>query len=497
MVLGIDLGTTYSVGAYIDENHVPQVIVNSEGNTMTPSVVLLDSDNEIVVGDVAKDSIIIRPEDVISVVKNDMGKKIVVKEVGGKKYTPEMISSFIIRKIVQDAEKYTGEKIKDVVITVPAYFNDAKRKATEDAATIAGVNLIGMINEPTAAARYYVNKSNIQNERIMVYDLGGGTFDVTILDVKNSKEIEVMKTNGLSNAGGRFFDQEIVDYVREYMEDKHDIDLEDDEYLDELQELYIKAEKAKMQLSNKMSVDIILKIGKIRESITITRKQFEDMITKTYEKTERKIKEVMEEAKLTTSQIDKILLVGGSSRIPYIAEQLTRFMGKEPSREMNLDESVAIGAALYGTDDIKNDSQIQFTDVCSHSIGVVVINDLGMEENEKIILRNSRLPVEKQERFRTAVANQKKIDLTVTEGEFKELTDVNIIGNFEIELPPGVPKDSRIIVTISLDERQLIHIHVSLPDVGIEQEYHMKRIANMDEETIKNVTGMLRDVKVS
>lgn len=497
MTLGIDLGTTYSVGAYIDRDDMPQVILNSEGNTMTPSVVLLDSEDEIVVGDVAKDSIIIRPEDVISVVKNDMGKKIVVREVGNKQYTPEMISSFIIRKVVQDAEDCIGEKITDVVITVPAYFKDSQRKATEDAAIIAGVNLKGMINEPTAAALYYVNRNSIENEKIMVYDLGGGTFDVTILDVKSSREIEVMSTGGLSNAGGRFFDQAIVDYVRDYMEDNHDIDLEDDEYIDDLQELYIKAEKAKMQLSNKTSTVITLKIGKIRESITITREQFEQMVNATYEKTERKIKEAIGAAGLTIPQIDKILLVGGSSRIPYIAERLTRFMGKEPSKEMNPDEAVAIGAALYAKTNVKSEEQTQFTDVCSHSIGVVVINDMGMEENERIILRNSKLPIEKQERFRTIVANQKKIDLTVTEGEFRELTDVTIIGNFEIELPPGVPKDSRIVLKISLDERQLIHIHVSLPDVGVEQEYHMKRIANMDEEAVKHVTGMLRDVKVS
>lgn len=497
MTLGIDLGTTYSVGAYVDDENTPQVIINSEGNTMTPSVVLLDTDDEIVVGDVAKDNVIIRPSDVISVIKNDMGKKIVVKEVGDKKYTPEMISSFIIRKIVQDAEQAIGEKVTNVVITVPAYFKDSQRKATEDAATIAGVPLGGMINEPTAAALCYVNKNQIENERIMIYDLGGGTFDVTILNVKTSDDIEVMSTGGLSNAGGRFFDQAIVDYVRDYMEEKHDIDLEDDEYLDDLQELYLKAEKAKMQLSNKNTASITLKVGKIRESIEITRDMLNQMINNTYEKTERKMKEAIAAAGLQISEIDKVLLVGGSSRIPYIAERVQQFIGKEPSKEINPDEAVAIGAALYAKTNIKNEKPTQFTDVCSHSIGVVVINDKGQEENEKIILRNSKLPIEKQERFRTVVANQKKIDLSVTEGEFKELTDVTIIGNFEIELPAGVPQNALIVLTISLDIRQLIHIHISLPDVGFEQEYRMRRIANMDEEAVLHVTGMLRDVKVS
>lgn len=497
MVLGIDLGTTYSVGAYVDEDGNPHIIPNSEGNNMTPSVVLFDSADAIVVGDVAKDSVIIRPDDVVSVIKNDMGKKDATREFSGKQYTPEMISSFIIRKIVQDAESATGETVSEVVITVPAYFKDAQRKATEDAAVIAGVPFAGMINEPTAAALCYINKYKVENEKILVYDLGGGTFDVTILDVKNSNDIEVISTGGLSNAGGRFFDQTIVDYVRDYMEEEHDIDLEDDEYLDELQELYIKAEKAKMQLSSKISTYIPLKIGKIRENIEITRELFESMIENVYAKTERKMKEALTAAKLQPGQIDKVLLVGGSSRIPYIGERVQQFMGKEPSKEINPDEAVAIGAALYAKTNIKNDSPTQFTDVCSHSIGVVVINDMGQEENERIILRNSKLPIENQQRFRTVVANQKKIALTVTEGEFKELTDVNIIGSYEIDLPAGTPENALIIIKVSLDIKQLIHIHIALPDANFEQEYRMKRIANMDEETVRNVTGMLRDIKVS
>lgn len=497
MTLGIDLGTTYSVGAYIDREGIPQVILNSEGNTMTPSVVLLDSEEQIIVGEVAKDNAIIRPEDVISVIKNDMGKRIVVKEKDGKEYTPEMISSFIIRKIVQDAEAVTGKTVTNVVITVPAYFKDSQRKATEDAAVIAGVPLGGMINEPTAAALCYVHKHDIEDEHILVYDLGGGTFDVTILYVKNKNEIKVKSTGGLSNAGGRFFDQAIVDYVREYMEEKHGIDLEEDEYLDDLQELYLKAEKAKMQLSNRNAVTIPLKIDGIKEIIEITREQFQKMIVKTYEKTERKMKEAITAAGIQVQNIDKVLLVGGSSRIPYVGERVGKFIGKEPSKEINPDEAVAIGAALYAQTSVSHDNETQFTDVCSHSIGVVVLNDMGKEENERIILRNSSLPIQKEERFRTAARNQRKIELSVTEGEFKELSDVTIIGNFTIDLPPDVPENTLILLTISLDIRQLIHIHIALPEVGFEQEYRMKRIANMDEETIQNVTGILRDMKIS
>ena len=496
MVIGIDLGTTYSVGAYVDEFGMPQIINNSEGSTITPSVVLFDTDQNIIVGDVAKDNAVIRPQDVVSVVKNYMGKKIILKEVGEQKYSPEMISSFILRKIVKDSEKLLGNDISGVVITVPAYFTDAQRKATEDSAVMAGIPLIGMINEPTSAALCYVNKNNIKNETLLIYDLGGGTFDVTILGVKDSNQIEVLSTGGLSNAGGRFFDQYIVDYVREYMDEKYSIDLEDEEYIDELQELYLKAENTKIQLSSRTSVSIVLKVGKIKEKIEITREIFEGMIKKVYTRTESKMKDALKVAKLEPNQIDKILLVGGSSRIPYIVKNLHDFIGKEPSQEVNPDEAVAIGAALFGNLIVKKDDRLTFTDVCSHSIGVVVINTDGMEENEVIIPRNSKIPVEKEQRFRTIVNNQKMICLSITEGEYRELTDVTIIGNFDITLPPNLNQNTLILLKISLDKYQLIHITVALPDVGFEQEYHMKRIANMDEESIMNMTGILRDYKV-
>jgi molecular chaperone DnaK len=497
MILGIDLGTTYSVGAYVDEAGIPQIINNAEGSTLTPSVVLFDDADSIVVGEVAKDSAVIRSRNVVSQAKACMGKKKVLKEFNGQQYTPEMISSFIIRKVVQDATAALGTEIDSAVITVPAYFTDAQRQATEDAAVMAGVHLAGMINEPTAAALCYVKKHNVQNENILIYDLGGGTFDVTILHVADSSNIEVLSTGGLSNAGGHFFDQYIVDYVRDYMKEKHDIDLEEEEYVDELQELYIKAENAKIQLSNKTAVTIVLKIGKIKEQIKITREQFEGMIKKMYGRTENKMKDALKGAGLQPDAIDKVLLVGGSSRIPYIVQRMKAFIGKEPSKEVNPDEAVAIGAALYANMNVKNDKERQFIDVCSHSIGVVVIDDLGQEENQVIIPRNSKLPVENEQRFRTVEKDQKMVCLTVTEGEYKELTDVTVIGEFDINLPAGLPEKSLILLKISLDRHQLIHIRFALPDIDFEQEYHMKRIANMDEDDIRNVTGMLRDYKVN
>lgn len=496
MILGIDLGTTFSAGAYMDDKGEPQITTNNEGGKLTPSVVFFDPDsnNEVIVGKAAKDNAILYPKNVVIDVKNYMGKNKIMKEYNGKKYNPEMISSFIIRKVVRDAEEYIGQKIDGVVITVPAYFSDAGRKATEDAATIAGYPLLGMINEPTAAALCYQKKQKITNENIMIYDLGGGTFDVTIFHIDNSEHIEVLSTGGLSNAGGRFFDQCIIDHVRRTIENKHDVDIEDEEYIEVLQDLYKDAEEAKIELSSRKTTNIIVKAGKIREKVTISREQFEEMISKIYRRTELKMEEALKSAGLEKKDIDKVLLVGGSSRIPYIAENVERFIGKEPSKDINPDEAVAMGAAIYSQ--LSGNKKARFVDVCSHSIGVVVTKG-NEEENNIIIPRNSKVPVEIEQRFRTMVDNQKLIELTITEGEYREVTDVTIIGKFEIGLPDNTPANSPLLLRIGLDEHQLIHVHVALPDMGFEEEYHMKRIANMDEDAIKNATGMVRDYTVS
>ena len=496
MILGIDLGTTFSAGAYMDDKGEPQIAGNSEGGRLTPSVVFFDPDsnNEVIVGKAAKDNAILYPGNVVIDVKNYMGKNKTMKEYNGKKYTPEMISSFIIRKVVQDAEEYLGKSVDGVVITVPAYFSDARRKATEDAATIAGYPLLGMINEPTAAALCYQKKQKITNENIMIYDLGGGTFDVTILHIDGSEQIEVLSTDGLSNAGGRFFDQCIIDYVRDTIESKYDVDIEDEEYVDVLQDLFKGAEEAKIELSSRKTTNIIVKAGKIREKVEISREQFEKMIAKIYRRTELKMEEALKSAGLQKKDIDKVLLVGGSSRIPYIEENVKNFIGKEPSKDINPNEAVALGAAIYSQ--LCKNKAARFVDVCSHSIGVVVMKG-NAEENNIIIPKNSKVPVEIEQRFRTMVDNQKQIELTVTEGEYLEVTDVTVIGKYEIDLPHNTPVKSLVLIKIGLDEHQLIHIHIALPDMGFEEEYHMKRIANMDEEAIRDVTGILRDYTVS
>ncbi len=493
MILGIDLGTTYSVGAYLSKDGDVHVIDNAEGSELTPSVVFVEDKAHTIVGETARDNALLEPAKVISVIKNEMGKRTVVLEQDGIEYTPEIISSFILKKIAHDAQTSTGEKVEGMVITVPAYFKDSQRKATEDAATISGYPLLGMINEPTAAALCYIRQNNVKDEKLLVYDLGGGTFDVTILGVRDEDNIEVISTDGLSHAGGSFFDKDIVDFVRKKVREEQGIDLYDDAYTHDLQDLFIRAEKVKKELSLRQSANIVFRVGITPVNITITREDLNDIVKNTCDKTKRKITQALDNAHLSKADIDRVILIGGSSRIPYIRDEISEFMGKEIQRDVNPDEAVAIGAAIYA--DILSKGKINFTDVNSHSIGLVVINSAGKEENERIILRNTHLPTEKTRRFKTVSENQKSIILSVTEGEYRELTDVTIIGDFEIDLPVQVPKGSAVEITISLDVYQLIHLNVSLPDYHVSEEYHMKRVANMDDEEIAKVKKALADAK--
>lgn len=497
MVLGIDLGTTFSAGAFVDENGEPQIAINGESQRLTPSVVFFDQDGKIIVGEVAKDNAILFPEDVVAKVKTDMGKRKVFKCIDGVNYTPEVISSLIIKKIVQDASAYIGQAIDDVVITVPAYFSDAQRKATEDAARLAGVNLLTMIDEPTAAAFYFAYKNKMDNANVLVYDLGGGTFDATLLKIEGDM-IHVKNKAGLSKAGGTMFDQYIVDHVCEYFKEKHGIDLEDDEYREEYQELFLKAEKCKIHLSMRETADINMKVSGIKEKIEISRELFEAKIVGTYNKTESKVKETIRNAGLTTGQIDKVLLVGGSSKIPYVSECLTELFGKAPSKEINADEAVTLGAALYASMYRKNIEQgkVSFTDICSHSIGILVYVDDMHQENQIIIPRMTSIPCEKEQVFYTKIMNQRQVSLCITEGEYKEVEYVSQIGEYLIDLPMGLPINTEVKIKISLDERQLIHLHIDIPAANLQKEYNMKRNSNMDEKDIEKLRGLMLQKKV-
>ncbi|MDF2542229.1 MAG: hypothetical protein K0S47_1947 [Herbinix sp.] len=492
MVLGIDLGTTFSAGAFIDENGEPQIIINSESQRLTPSVVFFDEGGQIIVGEIAKENEVMYAEDVVAKVKVDMGKRKVIKTIDQIEYTPEVISSLIIKKVVQDASANLGDVIQDVIVTVPAYFMDSQRKATEDAVRLAGVNLLTIIDEPTAAAIYYTYKNKLDKAKILVYDFGGGTFDATLMEIENDK-IRIIEKDGLSKAGGTMFDQFLVDYVCQYFEDQHGIDLEEEEYRAEYNELFHKAESCKKQLTVREKASINMKIDGVKEQLEITREFFEAKIEATYNKTENIIKKILRNSGIRTEQIDKILLVGGSSKIPYVSKRLEELFGKAPSREVNPDEAVALGAALYGSiyqKKFKTDKVI-FQDVCSHSIGILVFVDEIHQENQIIIPRMSQIPCTKEQIFYTKISGQRQINLSITEGEYKELDYVTLIGEFMIDLPSGLPINTEVTIKIGLDERQLIHLSIAVPAVKLEKEFEMERNANLGEEELKKLQGIM------
>lgn len=478
MILGIDLGTTYSAGAYLNDEGDPEIIENSEGERLTPSVVLIE-DGNVIVGDVAKGKIVTQPQDVIATVKNSMGQKCLFKVSNGKEYTPEQISGYIIRKIVDDAEERLNRKIDKVIITVPAYFSDAQRKSTEQAAQIAGVTLAkSLLNEPTAAAIYFAHKKKLKDAKILVYDLGGGTFDVTVLEVRGGK-VEVRATDGIIGVGGHFFDEEIVKFVCEKMQ-RHGIDLMNNkDYADDLQELYVKAEKCKIQLSTKQQTDIPMRIEKIRENITITREFLEDKLKSFYMRSEVKIKSALHNARLNKEDIDEVLLIGGSSKIPYIAKKIGEFFGKTPSSEISQQEAVALGAALFAKTDI--------SDVCSHGIGIVTVDPQQRKMvNSILIKKNTKLPVEVRQRCFT-YGDSDQIPVQITEGEFEEIDYVTTIGKDKVDLPKGLPKNTAVDIVIKLDENQLIRLYVNIESIKLHKEFQFKRLNNMQDEELKGL----------
>lgn len=501
MILGIDLGTTYSVCSFVDENGEPQIVTNLEGQRTTPSVVYFESDSSVIVGQAAKENSIRCPGDVVSAIKNHMGERdFRFVPSSNKEYSPEVISGLILKKLVFDANAFLGMErpVNQVVITIPAYFTDAERTATENAARIAGLDLVRTINEPTAAALYYAVKSRIDHANILIYDLGGGTFDVTIIRMDGS-DVKVISTKGLKNVGGRFFDEEIVLLIRDYIENKYGVDLEDEEYLDVYQELFDRAEKAKISLSRQEKAVIHIRTGEFNESYTLTRADFEKIVASLYKRTEYCVKSAISDAGITAKDIDKAILVGGSSRIPYIEAHLTELLGIPLSHEVNPDEVVAMGAALFGKQlECEGAVSKTISDVCSHSIGIVALEELTLKKYNRILIkRNTPLPCAASYPFKTASENQKKITLTVTEGEYEELSNVRIISEADIEIPPELPRGSRVEVEIRLDVSQLVHVWLRIPATGYENEFKFERISNMSDEEVEQMTGIIADYDVN
>lgn len=481
-VIGIDLGTTNSCVAVM-EGGEPVVITNSEGSRTTPSVVAFSKSGERLVGQVAKRQAITNPDRTISSIKRDMGTDRKVK-IDNKSYTPQEISAMILQKLKADAEAYLGENVVQAVITVPAYFSDSQRQATKDAGKIAGLEVLRIINEPTAAALAYgLDKEN--DQKIMVYDLGGGTFDVSILEIGDGV-FEVLATNGNNRLGGDDFDNRVIDYLISEFKKDSGIDLRNDKMA--LQRLKEAAEKAKVELSSALNSNVNLPFitadatGPKHLDITLTRAKFDELTSDLVEKTMGPTRQAMKDAGLNPSEIDKVLLVGGSTRTPAVQEAVKKFIGKEPFKGINPDECVAVGAAIQAgvlTGDVKD---VLLLDVTPLSLGIETLGGVFT----KLIDRNTTIPAKKSQIFSTASDGQTAVDIHVLQGEREMSAGNKTLGRFQLTgiapAPRGVPQ---VEVTFDIDANGIAHVSAKDMATGNEQKITITASTNMTDAEIK------------
>ena len=480
-IIGIDLGTTNSCVSVI-EGGEPVVIPNAEGARTTPSVVAFSKDGERMVGNVAKRQAITNPEKTISSIKRHMGSDYKVN-IDGKAYTPQEISAIILQKLKADAEAYLGEKVTEAVITVPAYFTDSQRQATKDAGKIAGLDVKRIINEPTAAALAFgIDKED--DQKVMVYDLGGGTFDVSIIEMGDGVQ-EVLATAGNNHLGGDDFDKKIMDYIVAQFKNETGIDLSNDKMA--MQRVKEAAEKAKIDLSGMTTAQISLPFitadatGPKHLETTLTRAKFNEMTADLVEATMGPVRQAMQDSGLSMNDIDKILLVGGSTRIPAVQEAIQKFSGKEPFKGINPDECVAMGAALQGGvlgGDVKG---LLLLDVTPISLSIETMGGV----DTRLIERNTTIPTKHSQIFSTAADNQTAVDINVLQGERQFARDNKSLGQFRLDgIPParrGVPQ---IEVTFDIDANGIVHVSAKDLGTGKQQEISITASSNMSKEDI-------------
>ena len=510
--IGIDLGTTNSVIAVM-EGGKPNVVVNTEGSRTTPSVVAFTKDNERLVGQIAKRQAVLNPTNTVFSAKRFIGRKFnevseeikivpykvvsgkdnaVRFDVGGKQYAPEEISAQVLRKLVDDASKYLGEKIKDVVITVPAYFNDAQRQATKDAGTVAGLNVLRIVNEPTAASLAY-GLDKKKDEKILVFDFGGGTFDVSILEVGQGV-VEVRSTHGDTHLGGDDLDKRIVDYIADEFKKDYGIDLRKDQQA--LQRLYEAAEKAKCELSTTVETTINLPFvtadasGPKHLNMKLTRAKFEELTHEILARLEGPVKQALTDAKMKAGDIDEVILVGGSTRIPAVQNLVRKLTGgKEPNQSVNPDEVVAAGAAVQAGIIAGEVKDVLLLDVTPLSLGVETLGGVMT----KLIERNTTIPVKKSETFSTADDNQTAVDIHVLQGEREMARDNRTLGNFRLEGIPPAPRGlPQVEVTFDIDANGILNVHAKDRATGKEQQITISGSTSLAKDEIEK---MVRDAE--
>ena len=482
-IIGIDLGTTNSCVAVM-EGGQPVVIANTEGARTTPSIVAFTKTGERLVGEPAKRQAVTNAEKTISSIKREMGTDHKV-DIDGKKYSPQEISAMILQKLKADAEAYLGEKVTEAVITVPAYFNDAQRQATKDAGKIAGLDVKRIINEPTAAALAY-GLDNEKEQKIMVYDLGGGTFDVSVIEIGDGV-IEVLSTAGNNRLGGDDFDQKITDYMLADFKAKEGVDLSTDKMA--LQRLKEAAEKAKKELSSATTTNINLPFitataeGPKHFDMNLTRAKFDELTHELVEKTAEPVRRALSDAGITASDLGQVLLVGGSTRIPAVQEEVKRLTGKEPSKSLNPDECVALGASVQGGK-LAGDAgagDILLLDVTPLSLSIETMGGVAT----RLIERNTTIPTKKSQIFSTAADNQTAVDINVVQGERQFARDNKSLGQFRLDgIPPAPRGIPQIEVTFDIDANGIVN--VSAKDLGTGKEQHITITAgsNMSDADI-------------
>lgn len=484
-IIGIDLGTTNSCVAVM-EGGQPTVIINSEGTRTTPSVVAFTKKGERLVGEPAKRQAVTNPERTVSSIKREMGSGYKVK-IDKKNYSPQEISAFILMKLKKDAEDYLGQRVTEAVITVPAYFSDAQRQATKDAGRIAGLKVERIINEPTAAALAY-GLDNGEAQKILVYDLGGGTFDVSVIEI-GDKVIEVLATSGDNHLGGDDFDKRLSDYIVSEFKRTEGIDLGKDKVA--LQRITEEAEKAKKELSSAQTVNINLpfitttKAGPVHLDMNITRAKFNELTSDLVERTTGPVITALNDAGITKGELNKVLLVGGSTRIPAVQDKVRQFTGLEPSKNMNPDECVALGASIQGgklAGDSGNASELLLLDVTPLTLSIETVGGIATH----LIEKNSTIPCRKSQVFSTAMSGQTNVEIKVLQGERQFARDNKLLGTFRLNgirrAPAGVPQ---IEVTFDIDANGIVHVSAKDLDTGREQSITITAGSNLSETEIE------------